>query len=127
MKKIFAGLLIMLVFGLSFGYSQQIAVVPLHTITFDEVDYEYGVITYEVWLRDLGGVDIYITEITLPPYTVDITGYEGIVNVGVATKWVHDGVTDVSDINWSFENGVYTPIPFGLLRAVEKVKNMRLL
>ncbi|KKL04263.1 hypothetical protein LCGC14_2617850 [marine sediment metagenome] len=127
MRKIFVGLLIILVFGLSFGYSQQIVVGPLHTITFDEVNYGYGVITYEVWLRDSEGTDIYITEITLPPYTVDITGYEGIINVGVATKWVHDGTTDVSGINWSFENGVYTPVPFGLLRVVDKVKNMRLL
>ena len=127
MKKIFVIFLIILILGLSLGYSQQIVIGPLHIITFDEVDYGYGMITYEIWLRDSTGLDIYIEEIMLPPYTVDITGYEGIINVGVATKWVHDGKTDISEINWSFENGVYTPIPFGLLRVVDKVKNMRLL
>ncbi len=123
MKKL---ILIILLFLAMVGYSQQLYIGPTHTITWDAVIAPQGVVSYEVWL-DNNGTEIFIEEITATTYTVDITAYENVLNIGVATLLTIGTDPPIkSIINWSNENGVYTPIPFVLWRAVPKVKNMRI-
>lgn len=106
------------------GYSQQLFIGPEHTITWDAVTVPQGIVSYEIWLDD-SGTEIFIEEIIATTYTIDITAHENVLNVGVKTLLTIGINTESSEINWSDENGVYTPIPFVLWRAVPKVKNMR--
>lgn len=109
---------------LSVGVSQQLYIGPTHTITWDAVTAPQGIVSYEIWLDD-NGTEIFVEEITATTYTVDIMAYENILNIGVKTLLTIGINTESSAINWSHENGVYTPIPFVLWQDVPKVKNMR--
>lgn len=123
MKKL---LLIVFLLLAIVGYSQQLFIGPEHTISWDPVVAPQGVVSYEIWL-DNNGTEIFVEEITATTYTVDITAYENVLNVGIKTLLTVGTNPPVgSTINWSNENGVYTPIPFVLWRAVPKVKNMRI-
>lgn len=122
MKK-FIVVLFLLIFTM--GYSQQLYIGNTHIIEWDAVTTPQGIISYEIWLKDADGIEIFIAETSDIIYTVDISGQEGIINIGVKTKLVYDSVTYHSDINWSNINGVWTPDPFVLWRAVPRVKNLR--
>ncbi len=122
MKKF---IIILFILICTVGYSQQLYIGTTHTIEWDAVITPQGVISYEVWLKDVEGTEIYVTEISDTMYTVDISGQEGIINIGVKTKLVYDSITYRSDINWSDVNGLETPDPFVLWRAVPRVKNLR--
>ena len=122
MKK----LIVMLIFLIcAVGYSQQLHIGPIHTIEWDAVISPQGVISYEIWLRDVAGTEIFVTEVSDTMYTVDISVYEDVLDIGVDTKLVFNGVSYHSGINWSNINGEWTPDPFVLWRAVRKVKNLR--
>lgn len=124
MKKLL--ILIVLLLVLSIGISQQLSIGPEHTISWDAVTAPQGIISYEIWLDD-NGTEIFIEEITATTYTVDITAYENVLNIGVVTLLKIGTNSPIkSAINWSNENGIYTPIPFVLWQAVPKVKNMRI-
>lgn len=124
MKKLI--ILIALLLIMSVGFSQQLYIGPTHTITWDAVIAPQGIVSYEIWLDD-NGTEIFIEEITATTYMVDITAYENVLNIGVSTLLTIGTDPPIkSIINWSNENGVYTPIPFELWQAVPKVKNMRI-
>lgn len=111
---------------LSVGISQQLYIGPTHTISWDAVTAPQGVVSYEIWLDD-NGTEIFVEETTTTIYTVDITAYENVLNIGVKTViTIGTDPPKMSGINWSHENGVYTPVPFVLWQTVEKVKNMRI-
>ena len=126
MKKLMIFLIVILMITLSIGYSQQLYIGPEHTITWDAITAPQGIVSYEIWLDD-NGTEIFVDEVTMPPYTVDITAYENVLNIGVITLLtIGTNPSIKSAINWSHENGVHTPIPFVLWQAVAKVKNMRI-
>lgn len=123
MKKL---ILILFMLIAMVGFTQQLYIGPTHTISWDAVTAPQGIISYEIWLDD-NGTEIFVEEITAPIYTVDITAYENILNIGVVTLLTIGTDSPIkSAINWSNENGIYTPIPFVLWQAVSKVKNMRI-
>lgn len=106
-KKLFLCSLITLVsFVVAIGYSQQD-----YTIAWNEVVMS-GDITYEIYLKK-NNIETLIGETDLLEYTINLED-EGLYIVGVRTKRVFENNTTYSDMNWSNEDGVFTPNPFVL-------------
>lgn len=128
MKKMFAILLIMLPLLLGQVIVRQQSV----DITWDaHVPMFDSVITYEIVLAPVGNKGNYIIfEETVLITSTPMVPSEGEWVVGVrAVRTINsNGERSVGPINWSDENGVFTPDPFIIqwYAAPDAVENLRL-
>ena len=98
----------------SFAMAQEIHWANQATVGWDEVvplDAE-DIITYRLYTQ-LGSTEIMVDEVSALEYTFTFDT-EGIYTVGVQAVRNHTNgdPEQVSIINWSDENGVWTPSPF---------------
>ncbi len=123
MKKIIFGLVIILMLGLSIGYSQSIEYTNQVTVEWDEVlPIELtDIITYQVWTDSTMTGIVMAGETDLLEYTITF-GEEGEYIIGVNTKRVVASTGDIvySEMNWSNVNGIWTPSPF-LVRYIKPI------
>ena len=131
MKKIV--LIIILIMGLSIGYSQSIEYTNQVTVEWDEVSpiEITDIISYQVWIDSVMTDIVMIGETDLLQYTITFT-QEGEYIIGVNTKRVVASTGDIvySDMNWSNEDipvGA-TLIPFVVryIKPIQSPENLRL-
>ena len=129
MKKIV--LIIILIMGLSIGYSQSIEYTNQVTVEWDGVlPIEItDLISYQVWIDSSMTGIVMIGETDLLQYTITFT-QEGEYIIGVSTKRIVAITGDIvySEMNWSNVNGVNMPSPF-VVRYIEGIPspgNLRL-
>jgi len=131
MKKIV--LIIILIMGLSIGYSQSIEYTNQVTVEWDEVSpiEITDIISYQVWIDSSMTGIVMIGETDLLQYTITFT-QEGEYIIGVNTKRVVASTGDIvySDMNWSNEDipvGA-TLIPFVVryIKPIQSPENLRL-
>ena len=136
MKKLWIGIIAVLMIVSVVGYSQDIHWANQVTIEWDIVTTMTNgdpipagdVITYRVWQR-LNGVEDEIAEVSITEYTFTFI-HEGIYTAGVQTvRYPENGDPPlISGINWSDVNGVMTPNPFflGYYLAAPAPENLRI-
>ncbi len=131
MKKIFFGLVIILMLGLSIGYSQSIEYTNQVTVAWDEVlpIEPTDVISYQIWIDSAMTGIVIVGETDLLQYTITFT-QEGEYIIGVNTKRIVAITGDIvySEMNWSNVNGVNTPSPFVVryIKPIQSPENLRL-
>ncbi len=131
MKKIVS--LIILMMGLSIGYSQSIEYTNQVTITWDEVlpIETTDIITYQVWFDSTATGLQMVGEIDLLVYTITFSVEGGyVVGVGTRRVEVNTGDSVYSEINWSYEDippGA-TPDPFVVnhVKGIQEPMNLRI-
>ncbi len=129
MKKIV--LIIILIMGISIGYSQSIEYTNQVTVEWDEVlPIEItDIISYQVWIDSSMTGIVMIGETDLLQYTITFT-QEGEYIIGVSTKRIVAITGDIvySEMNWSNVNGVNTPFPFVVryIKPIQSPGNLRL-
>ncbi len=131
MKKLI--FIIILMLGLSIGYSQSIEYTNQVTVAWDEVlPIELtDIITYQVWIDSIMTGIVMAGETDLLEYTITFT-QEGEYIIGVNTKRIVASTGDIvySDMNWSNEDipvGA-TLIPFVVryIKPIQSPGNLRL-
>lgn len=133
MKSTFIKILIVLFLIAPFLIAQEVHYANQVTVAWDPVS-DTGTITYEVFITPYPIVDPQnpgahnlVGETAATDYTITFQT-EGKYAVGIRTKKSIDGEIFYSDINWSDENGVYTPNPFilGYYIPPDVVTNFRM-
>lgn len=131
MKKLI--FIIILMLGLSIGYTQSIEYTNQVTVAWDEVlPIELtDIISYQVWIDSTATGILMVGEIDLLQYTITFIEEGGYI-IGVGTKRVVEVTGDsvYSDINWSYEDvppGA-TPDPFvvNYVKGIQIPENLRL-
>ncbi len=131
MKKII--LIIILIMGLSIGYSQSIEYTNQVTVEWNSVTpiESTDIISYQLWIDNDGAVLDGETDLLIYTFTFSIEG-EYILGVSTKREAIFPSFSEIvySDINWSNINIPVgsTPVPF-VVRHIEGIPspgNLRL-
>lgn len=116
MKKLITVLVIVLLVGLSVGYTQTTYYANQVTITWDApTTYENGEllpidldIYYDVYIREKGGAQVLQGEVLDLSYTITFPDANKKYDIGVLAKYQLDTTWFPSVVNWSIDDTLNT-------------------